>query len=73
MATFKKSFLISEYQELKNDERALAAAIGNAEDAVAVVRFQFSSEGDVLFGTCGSEQEMNDYMKFHNANIVWQR
>jgi len=70
MATFKKAFLVTQYPE-KSEDRDLAAAIGLAEGAIAVVRFQFSPESDVMFGTCESEAKMQDYLAFHDGTVLW--
>lgn len=72
MATFQRSFLVAEYPGKKYD-RALAEAIGLAEGALAVVRFQFAPGGDVLFGTCESEIKMKEYLNFHGGTVLWKR
>jgi hypothetical protein len=72
MSTFKRTFLLAEYPE-KKDDRALAEAIGLAKQALAVVRFQFAPGGDVLFGTCESDAKMEDYLNFHGGTVLWKR
>lgn len=72
MATFEKSFLTSEYPG-KRDDRDLAAAIGMAEGAIAVVRYRMTPGGDVLFGTCESKEKINDYLGLHEASVIWDR
>ncbi len=72
MATFKRTFLVSEYPG-KIDDRALAEAIGLAEGALAVVRYQFAPGGDILFGTCESEDKIKGYLNFNNGTILWRR
>jgi hypothetical protein len=72
MATFKKTFLVAEYPD-KKDDHALAEAIGLAEGAVAVVCFQFSPGGEILFGTCDSDAKVQDYLNFHAGTVLWKR
>ena len=71
MATFQRSFLVAENPG--KDDPALAEAIGLAEGAMAVVRFQFAPDGDVLFGTCESEAKMKEYLDFHGGTVLWRR
>lgn len=71
MATYQKDFLVSEYPG--RDDEGLAAAIGLAERALAVVRFQFAPDGAVMFGTCESEEKIGDYCSFHGGTVLWRR
>jgi len=72
MATFERSFLLSHFPG-KSDDHELAAAIGLAEGAIAVVRFQMAAGGEVLFGTCESRDKINEYLSLGNSTVLWKR